>query len=41
MVAAFSLDKKYDLFLAVAELLTKMREDVSFIGVGEIIRSAE
>lgn len=41
MVAAFSADKKYDLFLAAAELLTEMREDVTFVGVGETISSAE
>ena len=40
MAAAFSIEKKYDLFLAVAELITGMREDVSFIGVGENVRSA-
>ena len=36
MVASFSSDKKYDLFVEVANLVTKFRRDITFIGVGNI-----
>jgi glycosyltransferase involved in cell wall biosynthesis len=36
MVAAFTRNKDYDLFLDVAKEIGKIRDDVTFIGVGEV-----
>lgn len=34
MVASFSLNKDYDYFYTIAKMVTTLREDVTFIGVG-------
>lgn len=38
MVASFSKDKKYHLFVEVANQVAELRNDVTFIGVGENLR---
>jgi glycosyltransferase involved in cell wall biosynthesis len=35
MVAAYSATKDYSLFLRVAKMVTKLRKDVTFLGIGE------
>jgi glycosyltransferase involved in cell wall biosynthesis len=35
MVASFTPNKNYDLFFRVAEYITALRDDISFIGVGD------